>query len=258
MTTVRQSNPLWVDNALKRHWDSIQARVGKRWMPVASKGFTTSVSDAERGRRFYEYGTGAYGTVLPTRDPRIVLKITSDKSEIEFVLRAEQLGQWPAGLVKYYRMLQLSAARSRPIYAIWREAAYAVGAALVDAEFTARRLRISYSDFRQGAELLQDFYKAGRIMFASEHGGRRHRAKRVTSIDAQFFNLAEQLTETPGFREIGEALLFYLRHGIVLPDVHSNNVGFVNRRGKPTLVITDTGHAVFLRDLSERKSRRSA
>jgi hypothetical protein len=257
---TRQPNPLWVDNALKRHWDALQARVGKRWMPVLSKSPATQLrgAGAERGRRFYEFGTGSYGTVLPTRDPRVVLKISSDKSEIEFVLRAEHLGMWPSGLVKYYRMLQLSAARSRPIYAIWREEAYAVGAALIDAEFTARRLKIGYQDFREGTELLQDFYKAGRVMFAASARGQRPRTKRVTSIDPQFFRLAQELSRVPGFSDIGKTLLFYLQHGIVLADVHTNNVGLVNRRGKAVLVITDPGHAVFLQDQSERKTRRSA
>lgn len=46
----------------------------------------------------------------------------------------------------------------------------------------------------------------------------------------------------------GEALLFYMDRGIVLADVHTNNVGFVVRGNQARAVVTDPGHAVFLTD----------
>jgi len=45
---------------------------------------------------------------------------------------------------------------------------------------------------------------------------------------------------------VGQALDFYLERGLLLADVHANNVGEVTRDGYhgPILVITDPGHLV--------------
>jgi hypothetical protein len=57
----------------------------------------------------------------------------------------------------------------------------------------------------------------------------------------------------PMSQSVGATLGFYLDNGILLADVHGNNVGKVQRDddyGEQTLwVITDPGHAVFLEEL---------
>lgn len=58
---------------------------------------------------------------------------------------------------------------------------------------------------------------------------------------------AERIAEGP-MDTVGTAILFYMDRGIVLADVHTNNVGFVVRGNQARAVITDPGHAVFVTD----------
>ncbi len=59
---------------------------------------------------------------------------------------------------------------------------------------------------------------------------------------------AELMEHSYGSDSVGEALGFYLEHGIVLADVHYGNIGQVEREDHEVTVITDPGHAVFLDD----------
>lgn len=113
-----QPNPAWTDRILKAHWDSIQRSVGKHLMP-----------------KWAELGEGHYGVVFQTRRPGVVMKITSDPDEARFVVAALSLEEWPAGIVRYYKIARLPETyRRRPVYAIWREEAVATGHYLVRAE----------------------------------------------------------------------------------------------------------------------------
>jgi hypothetical protein len=49
------------------------------------------------------------------------------------------------------------------------------------------------------------------------------------------------------FGSVGQALLYYVKEGMILADVHDGNVGQVTRNGKPTVAITDPGHMVPLK-----------
>ena len=57
---------------------------------------------------------------------------------------------------------------------------------------------------------------------------------------------AEIMENTYGCDTVGDALRYYLKEGILLADVHTGNVGTVERT--PGWVITDPGHAVGLED----------
>jgi hypothetical protein len=58
--------------------------------------------------------------------------------------------------------------------------------------------------------------------------------------------IAELMQNTDGCDLIGSALRYYLGEGILLADVHANNVGKVARTSG--WVITDPGHAVGLEE----------
>ena len=76
---------------------------------------------------FEELGCGHYGCVIPTRRDDIVFKLTSDPTEGEFIQLAQPLG-WPEGIVRYDALIALTFTyRRRPVFALWREAAYNVG-----------------------------------------------------------------------------------------------------------------------------------
>lgn len=60
---------------------------------------------------------------------------------------------------------------------------------------------------------------------------------------------AEIMANTYGASEVGGALEFYINNGLLLADVHHNNIGQVERADEydsMVTVITDPGHAVFL------------
>lgn len=60
--------------------------------------------------------------------------------------------------------------------------------------------------------------------------------------------IAEIMEHTYLSNLVGEALRFYMEHGVLLADVHQNNIGKVQREDytRPPWVITDPGHAVVL------------
>jgi len=73
-------------------------------------------------------------------------------------------------------------------------------------------------------------------------------ARRVAMAVAMSETLAEEMANTHASTLIGSAFSFYLEHGILLADVHLNNIGEVTPEDHTTweLVITDPGHMVPL------------
>ena len=145
-------NPPWVERVLKDNWDAMEAIVGPRLMPKSVAEPTRGLTDEERlillkadrggplaparamleslpqRQRLVELGAGHYGVVFDTGRKEVVLKITSDPTEAQFILAGLSLGKWPAGIVRYIDMLRLPMTyRRRPVYAIWREKAISTG-----------------------------------------------------------------------------------------------------------------------------------
>jgi len=58
--------------------------------------------------------------------------------------------------------------------------------------------------------------------------------------------IAEMMANEPGGYMVGQALEFYLENGLLLADVHFNNIGRVEQNDREGFVITDPGHAVPL------------
>lgn len=125
-----RENPAWLAKALAANLATMQEQVGPMYMP-------TIAAAQPLGKRvvvdFKEYGCGAYGCVLPTHDPKIVLKVTTDESEHGFVEKGMPWG-WPAGITSYYGIMplegqyQLPKSRKRePAWLLWRESAEEVG-----------------------------------------------------------------------------------------------------------------------------------
>lgn len=124
----RRNETPWVDRAVFRT-PEIFRTVPAEWQPV------------ELYPAHAEHGLGAYGAVLPTYDPRVVLKLTTDESEAGLAaylvgLRAQ--GVTFAGLVGFYQVEPLGVqehvlppgytpgqtpqAEVWPMWAMWREA----------------------------------------------------------------------------------------------------------------------------------------
>lgn len=110
----RYNPPRWTISALREVWPLLLDLVGPDRLPESPV--------AE------EYGSGHYGCVWPTRSGQ-VLKITSDRDEAKFVAVALQ-GFVPDGLTRYHQIIRLGERThyQRPVYLIWRDEAYHIGA----------------------------------------------------------------------------------------------------------------------------------
>lgn len=107
----------WPDEALVDHWGDLVATTKASELPDLNRA------------SFVQLGCGAWGCVMPTNRKGRVVKITSDASEAAFVAAALQIGLWPAGVVRYQRLVELagSEVEGDRIYALWREEADDVG-----------------------------------------------------------------------------------------------------------------------------------
>lgn len=298
MTTYEQ-NPAWTVRVLRDHWSRILEHVPPAWMPV---------NTPLKRWHFQEYGCGHYGCVMPTSDPDVVCKVTTDVTEAGFVAIAKTLDYYPSGLVQYHKVLALPGTthRNRPLFILWRATAYDVGAlkchgvshpskfreALTPDEYQAAERR--YWDehnqvvfcryltlFNAFAGVARDSLKKnfslaiaaknyedwawdisaewGDAELLPRYGEPSTAFKRLrTYRGAQRVGLAlrgaELLTEhmqnSAASYLVGEALRFYFMRGILLADVHINNIGKapVEDHRDREWVITDPGHAVVLDD----------
>ena len=252
----------WAFAAVKANRPQLLAACGgERLMPVGQDSL----------------GCGVYGCVMPTSDPRVVFKITSDPDEAGFVAAALSEPDQPAGVVAYYAVAELEQRRRRrPVYAVWREAAHNVGAVLLPygptsrAFHALRRFRIATRALRAAAKraadraaFLSDSLSQARSMVQQYRltygqietdGGlvaaissRRGVARGAAAFAAAEMH-AQALSRTEGVYDVGEALLEWIGRGILVCDVHPGNLGNVVRRGVRTTVITDPGQSLLLDD----------
>jgi hypothetical protein len=283
MTTMR-ANPPWANRILNENWKSILAEVGKpAWMPKLAEG-------SGKKKTFAELGCGHYGCVFATDEHGIVFKISTDPSEVEFVKAAMKLGDWPTGIVRYHAVLDVQGShRKRQAFVVWREEAFDVGKIGVGPNPGAQRDFQRYHDaYRNAAMYVRELsIKPGfdrklaearkneswawnHVIWEdglhSSHEDQWQGARRIVGVPPRFkrystyqrlaaalricaitFELMEHTNYAP---DVGAALGFYLDHGILLADVHMNNIGRVRRDEgygvEVRIVITDPGHAVFL------------
>lgn len=275
--------PTWTLTFLTANWAEIQrAAPDPAWMPVELPGSTV------KRRQLDELGCGHYGCVFATHAPGIVLKISSDPSEAEFVKAAMKLDMWPDGIVRYHGILDLTGSfRNRPLFLIWREEAFDIGF-LRSVNCRAARNPNSCQEFglyheayrnaasyvraastksgwaaartRARAEAAQD-WAWNQVTWEMGCYPRDHRAGRppFMAVPAPYRLAAalhicdmafQMMANTDYATAVGDALRFYLEQGILLADVHFQNIGKVRRDEgyglEEQVVITDPGHAVFV------------
>lgn len=254
-------SPAWALRVLKG-MDFSDVR--RDWRPV---DFTDSL------------GCGHYGCVLTVDDPNVVMKLTTDPTEVRFIKQAMSFGEWPEGIVEYLAIAKTGKQhRKRDVWAIWREAAFDVGLDLrptgdkyVDRavrDFSDRLWQFKtqadnarkilqraknpektldeakrFEDWAWNNVALEDAEgadKRGNSLRLSRYKGGQALAARLRACAV----LAEMMEHTYLSDLVGSALGYYLEKGLLLADVHSQNVGQVRRDGETMWVITDPGHAV--------------
>lgn len=86
-----------------------------------------------------ELGCGHYGCVFATDAPNVVYKVTSDVSEAQFAALMVNMRSQPEGVVNYLSIYRLPVMyRKRPVFVLWREEAFRVGATPSSSELSAR------------------------------------------------------------------------------------------------------------------------
>jgi hypothetical protein len=303
--TALASNPPWVSRVLRSNWNDLVAVVGVDAMPRPA--MPGSVGD---GFEPEEYGTGHYGTVMPTNTPGVVCKVTSDPAEAIFVACALSLGRFPDGIVHYERIVAVEEShKRRPVFVLWRQEANDVGflADLPgqrpwqrgDGERTsrgsqdwelreAREAAALIDNTRTAAGLARDALKRSPGLYekskkleswaydlAGEHVDlmdkeapfrwdrlqvvksvanaiSRQRGPHRVALALRFFEMGAEMMEhnSPTLTYVGRALDFYLENGLLLADVHLNNIGKIvvgmDDDVEEHVAITDPGHAVLL------------
>jgi len=257
---------------LKSRWRSLEARLGAARMPSP-----TGVA------LWDELGCGRYGCVFRVAgDEPLVLKVTSDPAEAAFATAARTLRYWPEGIVRYEDVFALEGAafRGRPVFVLLREEAHSVGelarmgrltpdetqfkrramtlivcasqvrAALGRAASWSRALadverRRDWARGRVSTELLDRGNGDGWAGIERALKPMRGADRIAAALWACEYTI-EMLANEPESYTVGRALEVYLDAGMLLADVHMDNIGRVDREGfsEPIWAITDPGHMV--------------
>jgi hypothetical protein len=225
-------NPAWVTHAIADSFESLIEQVQPQWMPKL---------DAVRGgpkatlvAKLTELGCGAYGCVLPTYDPGIVLKVTTDDTEAEFA--GELAGDLVEPIcVDYVASAELASKHAgRPVFLLWRESADDVG-------------QVGKVAGADAAESVHLQHQAAQQLYLLVHQG---------NIVGRAFESAVTLWKTrcrdmgrfPELASLASGMLaVFDQQNIFFGDIHEGNLGRV-WRGEPEArwVITDPGHVAVL------------
>jgi len=232
-------NPPWLTDLVGDFWHSLEGKVPPEWFP--------KISDVRGGRggklvgELKELGCGNYGCVLPTQSPDVVLKATTDQSEIEYA--AHLAHAVPVDVTaEYFMVVGLnSKIDKRPVALLWREAADHVG-----------EIQRAIPRGKKAVALIVAQHRcASRILLGHSKG--------LTATVMQPF-IAGWLDSLDAMAEIAELQFVALgmkqcfaEQGVMFLDVHEGNLGRVLRAGTHRWVITDPGNVVRLEQRTHRE-----
>jgi hypothetical protein len=280
----------WVDRTLKLAWDRLEdvAPGGEEGMPLPFDDMKRAFVAQEHGCGHYGcvMPTAVDGLVLKlTSDPTEAYLVAA---MLQLVRRDEDwtgIVRYDA----IYKVRN-AFYRRRPIYAIWREEAFDVGfltqvsALRRDADRTSKHyydtqalleLKKNLSDFGFFATKVREKLKRSKDPYGMVEESARFEQWAWNHTMAHHHELRRgRLPDIPGGEQglalalsycqaivhementyhndtVGSALSFFFEHGLLLADVHQNNVGKVSRDWGAIhgdqIVITDPGHAIPL------------
>lgn len=276
-------NPPWVTRAIADNFEALQAKVLPAYMPVLTDA---RASHDDLVVEVVELGCGAYGCVLPTDDKDVVLKITTDATEFELVSKIlPEVGGAPEGLVRYYAWAELhgkvnlGGKGEHTAYALWRESASDIGELgrlLLEAERAAGGVR---GGAKRQHDLLSEQQRAATeayVLLASADNPDRLYMEAIhhhddvpgapLSVDPRYLRRQQPTARalallinyfracvaglgedrTAALALVGHALQHMFERGILVADVHTENVGRVKRGDQKVWVITDPGNVAVL------------
>lgn len=244
-----KANPPWLTDLIGDFWETLEAKVPPEWMPKLSD------VRAIRGRvtgELVEYGCGSYGCVVPTEEPNIVLKATTDSTETQYA--AEIAHTVPVNVTtEYFMAVALSAkVNDRPVALLWREAADDVGKV---------QRAIGGPAGKQAITRIIAQHRCATMILKGLIAGKS--AGDMQAEIAAWMSSLDTMAETAELRFVALGMKqCFAERGVMFLDVHEENLGRVQRDGKPLWVITDPGNVVVVDDARaklkpSRKARRN-
>jgi hypothetical protein len=274
-----------VTRAIADNFATLQKRVLPAYMPV--------LTDARASRNdlvveVVELGCGAYGCVLPTDDPGVVLKVTTDATEFELVSKIlPEVGGAPEGLARYFAWAELEGkvklsrgGDEHNAFALWRESASDIGdleeiivktSRTQEGDERLRTLRSFHLLVEQQQAATEAYVMLARApnpdrlyMEAIHHhdiavdrplsssslpGSLVHAeppARALALLINYFRACVAEIAASGALGLVGRALEHLFERGILVADVHTENVGRVKRGADRPWVITDPGNVAVL------------
>lgn len=216
-------NPPWVGRVLEQLAGPLQEHIPPEWHPILA-------SDKPGAWQAQELGCGGYGCVVPTHDPTVVLKLTTDDTEAEFA------GQWskfvaPNFCVDYRLIMssQVTDDQGRRVFLLWRDAADHVG-----------KMRKVLSI--RAAMLVERQHRAAKEAYRAAV----QKTRLVVRLAQEWAHACQEManqTEIPELQPLGAGMLqTWTDHGVLFGDVREANLGFVNGFWE----IIDPGHIAII------------
>jgi hypothetical protein len=235
-----KENPAWVTKILSKHLVKLEEEVPPRFLPKITKAAFS------RGGRISatmkEYGCGAYGCVLPTLDPSVVLKLTTDDTEAEFANDLAGKLTKPV-VVKYHMTRELpDKYKGRPSFLLWRDAADHVG------QVEQTIAEESGVDPTVVEEAIGNQHVAAQAAYEALDEG-----EPAVELLQKWEDAAREMgLMVPELRELAEGMITNLQKDkVFMGDVHSGNIGRVNGHW----VVVDPGHIAVLTATAEDPRR---
>ena len=209
-------NPAWVTNLLAKHFEFLEGKVPAKWLPKLTN---TKGARGKMVAAMKEYGTGAYGTVLPTLDPKVVLKLTTDSTEFEFAneLAANLTAQVTC---EYHLVAGLPEKhQGRDTYLLWRDAADHVGKL---GEFLDAHGR----DGDAAEALIDRQHLAAQAVYVAFLDGDNARG-----LIKEWEVTARAMAKIPELAELADGMIINLHEDkVFLSDLHGGNIGLIDGR----------------------------
>lgn len=219
-------NPPWVAKVLAKTFESMEHGIPPKWLPqqgaLGSRGTTIT-------SRVDELGCGAYGCALPTLDPNVVLKVTTDETEAQFAEKLSKTLVVP--VVTRYEAVMLTDMEhdGRPVALLWREEAKDIGKLKGKSENLVSNQHAAAQD---AFDLIANKQVGPELRAALANWEKKTEAMKAS---AELEWLARGL------------LRVYREQGIFFGDLHAGNLGKCKRDGQMRWVVTDPGHVAVVK-----------
>ena len=234
-----QQNPPWADKVLVSAYDELIASGGIRpaWVPRLTD--LHLYQGKQISGRFREFGCGTYGCVYPTLDDKVVLKVTTDSTEMEFATKLSATLVAPVCVDYYVAFATDQQHKGATINLLWRESAFDVGK-------LAEAAQDQWGTGEAAVELVAEQWELAQVALKKlwvEHGD----AARPLAAWADSLDRMARQDDVPSLKPVGAGMLkIYREQNVFFGDVHIGNLGCVDRDGDLPWVITDPGNIVVI------------